>query len=176
MKQDTLILLIQNLRRGDDMERSKELFFREMSTKGSKWCKELSLRWLISVIDTYADHGTELEQSNAMIVSTFANLIKIADTKLLLTKYDYEMLPRLKENVVRMYDDLNSLMIQGDDMPNNLWFRIDEKLEKTPEIKLFFEEIKERFRKLSPMLTISRYSPHFWEKRYFQGRRNFKGL
>ena len=176
MKQDTLILLIQNLRRGDDMERSKALFFREMSKNTSKWCNELSLRWLISVIDTYADHGTELEQSNAMIVSTFANLIKIADTKLLLTKYDYEMLPRLKENVVRMYDDLNSLMIQGDDMPNNLWFRIDEKLEKTPEIKLFFEEIKERFRKLSPMLTISRYSPHFWEKRYFQGRRNFKGL
>lgn len=174
MIKDELIKLIQNLRRGDELEKSKKLFFKEVEINAEKWCNELTLRWLISVIDTYADHGTEIEKSNALIVSTFANLIKIGDTSLLLTRPDDSMLPRLMKDVVFLYDEINSLRIAKDDMPNVLFHRISDVMKQTPAIELYFEEIKSRFRENSKMLKISQYNPQFWDKIFFEDRRHFK--
>ena len=174
MTLEELIKLIQNLRRGDDLEISKELFFNEVEKNAEMWCEKLSLRWLISVIDTFADHGTTIERSNALIVSTFANMVKIADTSLLLTRPDNSMLPRLLKDVVFLYDEINSLRIAKDDMPNVLFYRISEVMKKTPVIELYFEEIKKRFRMHSAMLLITQYYRNFWEKIFFEDRRHFK--
>lgn len=176
MNLENLKQLIVNLRRGDDVENSKDLFFTEIKKNAHIWAGNLDLRWLISVVDTYADHGTKIERSNALIVSTFANMLKISDTRLLLTAKDETLLPRLKQDVVYMYDGMNSLKITWDDMPNILWYRIDEVMNDTPEIQLFFEEIKLRFRNHSKTLQISKYYPAFWEKIFFEGRRNWRGV
>jgi hypothetical protein len=174
MTKDELIKLIQNLRRGDQLEQSKELFFKEVENNSAKWCNELTLRWLISIIDTYADHGTDIERSNALIVSTFANLIKIADTSLLLTHPDSSRLPRLLQDVIYLYDEVNSLKITKDDMPNNLFYRISEVMRSTPAIEFYFEEIKKRLKKHSEMLKITQHNPKFWDKIFFEDRRHFK--
>jgi hypothetical protein len=174
MTKERLIKLIQNLRRGDDLKKSKILFFSEVERNAEKWCKELTLRWLISIIDTYADHGNDIERSNALIVSTFANMIKIADTSLLLTRPDNSKLERLLQDVVYLYDEVNSLKITWDDMPNILFYRISEVMQKTPVIEIYFEEIKKRFRINSNMLKITQHYPKFWDKIFFEGRRHFK--
>jgi len=40
----------------------------------------LSSRWLISVCDTFADYGTPVERRNALLLSMFVNMIRVADT------------------------------------------------------------------------------------------------
>lgn len=174
MDKERLIKLIQNLRRGEDVFKSKIIFFREIKLNSDKWLKTLDLRWLISIVDTFADHGTPIEKSNAMIISTFANLIKIADTAIQLTRPDETKLQRLLEDVVYLYDGMNSTKIIRDDMLGVLWFRISDVMEKTPILGRFFEEIKERFKKNSQILKISQYDPQFWEPDFFSKRKNFR--
>ena len=71
-------------------------------------------------------------------------------------------------------NQINSLRIAKDDMPNILFYRISEVMKKTPVIELYFEEIKKRFRMHSAMLLITRYYRNFWEKIFFEDRRHFK--
>ena len=174
MTADELKQLIKNLRRGDDMEESRLRFFNEINTNTAAWCSNLSLRWLISVADTYIDHGTPIEARNAIIISVYFNIIKIADTARLLTTPNCDMLPRLLEDVVFMYDEVNSLRITQDDMPNNLFFRIDELLKITPPLQLLFEEVKKRLDQHSQTLKITEYNKDFYKKEFFANRRNFK--
>lgn len=174
MNTDNIKQLIQNLRRGDDIEKSRTQFFDEIKTNTGHWCQTLSLRWLVSVVDTYADHGSAIEQSNAMIVSTFFNLVKMADTAKLLTMPSTHMLLLLQNDVVALYDEVNSLKITDDDMPNILFFRIDKKLQRTPVIHAFFNEIKKRLAQHSPTLTtLSQYHKGFYNLIFFEGRRHF---
>jgi hypothetical protein len=177
---ELITLTIKNLRRGDDLENSKELFFELIKANINEICKDFDLRWLISVVDTYADHGTELEKSNAMIISTYANMIKIADTAhfLVSTNNGRRVVKhkevKLLQGVVYMYDGINSLQIKTDDMPNILFYRIDDRLKHTPELWCLFEEIKKRFAQHSPVMQIANYHKGFYDKLFFEDRKTFR--
>lgn len=173
MNTENLKQLIRNLRRGVDLEASKQAFFTEMEQNYTYWCDNLSLRWLISVADTYIDHGNPTESRNAMVISTYFNMVKIADTAMLLTQPNSYMLPRLLDDVVFMYDEVNSLKITSDDMPNILFFRIDRLMQATPVLNAFFEAIKTRLAKHSRTLKIADYHKGFYNKIFFEGRKSF---
>lgn len=130
--------------------------------------------WLVSVVDTFIDHGTETEKRNAAIISTYFNLVKIADTSKLLTKPDKSMLPRLLEDVVFMHDEANSLKISSDDMPNVLFYRLDGLMKPTPHLRQIFETIKIRLAKHSQTMQVAQYHKGFYDKIFFENRKNFK--
>jgi len=173
MSEKNLIKLIKNLRRGKNIEKSKKLFFTELQNNYAKWCKELSLRWLISIVDTYIDHGMVIYRNNAAIISTFANIIKISDTAMLLHKRDDTLLSDLKNDVTYLYDGVYSFKITDGDMINNLFYRLDVILSETPELWAIFEEIIHRLAKYSHTLQIAEYHKHFYEKTFFEGRKSF---
>ena len=173
MNSDNLKQLIKNLRRGDNLQESKAIFFEEIGKNYNYWCKKLTLRWLISVADTYIDHGTPTEQRNAMVISTYFNLVKIADTAMLLKQPNSYMLPRLLEDVVFMYDEVNSLKITSDDMPNILFYRIDRLMAETPHLQQLFEEVKLRLATHSTTLRIASYHKGFYDKIFFEGRKTY---
>ncbi|MDH5524513.1 MAG: hypothetical protein OEY01_11055 [Desulfobulbaceae bacterium] len=174
MNTNNLQQLIQNLRRGDHLAVSKTEFFNEMNVNMPYWCNTLSLRWLVSVADTYIDHGTPTEARNAMVISTYFNMVKIADTSRLLSNPCRDMLPRLLDDVVFMYDEVNSLKITTDDMPNILFYRINELMQPTPALQMLFEEIKRRLAHHSQTMQIAGYHKGFYNKIFFEGRRNYK--
>lgn len=174
MNTENVKQLIKNLRRGDDLQQSKQQFFAEMRTNFRYWSQTLTLRWLVSVIDSFIDHGTETERRNAAIVSTYFNLVKIADTRLLLTVDNAILLPRLQQDVMFMYDEVNSLKITSDDMPNILFYRLNELLQTTPHINCLFEEIKKRLAHHSPTMQVAQYHKGFYDKVFFENRKHFK--
>ena len=175
MNIERLKQLIKNLRRGDNLEESKKQFFAELrdQEKMKYWCETLSLRWLVSVADTFIDHGTPTEARNAMMISIYFNLVKIADTSRLLTTPDRALLPRLLEDVVFMYDEVNSFKITDGDMTNALFFRIDKLMQPTPILNLLFDEVKKRLAKHSGTMQIADYHNDFYKKSFFENRKTF---
>lgn len=168
--------LIQNLRRGDDMENSLPAFLFIVENDIENICKTFTLRWLISVNDTYIDHGNDMEKRNAMAISIYANLIKMADTvfEYHVKKPIPERMEYMKTNVVHMYDKINSVMMATDDMPNILFYRFDELLQSTPVLHKLFEEIKQRFARQSYMMQLAKHHKGFYDKIFFEDRKNFK--
>jgi hypothetical protein len=173
MNTENLKQLIRNLRRGDNLEESKREFFAEMENNISYWCSKLTLRWLVSLVDTYADHGTPAEQPRAMMVSIYFNMVKIADTSRLLTSPNRNLLPRLLDDVVFMYDEVNSLKITSDDMPNILFWRINNQLKTSPVLLALFEAIKLKLAANSQTMQIANYHKGFYEQIFFECRRHF---
>lgn len=175
MKVDELIRLIQNLRRGDDLEASKQAFFAEFSTPEQvrEWCSALSLRWLISVVDTFIDHGTTAERPRAMVISVYFNMVKMADTVNYLRPE--ENLRRLANTMQLLYEDVGTVVLASDDMPNILFYRVADILHTTPHLHRIFEEIQHRLALNSPtMRAFSSYRTDFYTPAFYSGRRNFR--
>jgi len=94
----------------------------------------LSSRWLISVCDTFADYGTPVERRNALLLSMFVNMIRVADT------YRYLLDPavnrarqtELSTGQVSLYDGLVTLHLDRQDTCLNLSKRLVRVLEETP--------------------------------------------
>lgn len=105
----------------------------------------LNSRWLISVIDTYADQGTEIERSNATTVSLQFNQIKLCDTFL-----DLVMDTRINGNKLNNYntkplwDGMWGFNVRKGDMVGNLISRIDKNLSTTPTIHKIWRVLMQR--------------------------------
>lgn len=173
MNSNNIKQLIQNLRRGDNLEESKREFFTEIENNVSHWCQTLTLRWLVSIVDTYIDHGTPAEQPRAMMISVYFNMVKIADSSRLLTTPNRDLLPRMLDDVVFMYDEVNSLKITSDDMPNILFWRINNQLKTSPALLALFEAIKWKLAVNSQTMQIANYHKGFYKQIFFEGRRHF---
>ena len=110
-------------------------------------CSALNTRWLVSVADTFADYGDELERRNALYISMLANFEKLAATRLLM--YDLtintQKLKKLKKNFnVPLWDGMHSFNINRGDMMNNLFFRIRRMMKETPVLADIFETVLNR--------------------------------
>ena len=95
----------------------------------------MNSRWLVSVCDTYADCGDELESSNATMVSLMFNQIKLCGTVL-----DLVMDSRINGNKLNNYntkplwDGMWGFNVLKGDMVENLIQRMDKNLSATPTI------------------------------------------
>lgn len=169
--------LIQNLRRGDEMEYSYEVFKNFVNhIIQSQEIKEISLRDLISIIDTFADHGNDIEKSSALTVSVFFNTLKISDTFL---KHSARLINTQPQSngVFHLYDGVNSLRLAYDDMPSVLFFRIEKELLKSTFVYPIWKEVLIRLKLQSKTLQLaSLQNPLFFEPQFFPGRKNFLGL
>lgn len=102
----------------------------------------LNVRWLISVCDTYADCGTELERSNATIISLMFNQIKLFDTYLSLVvdhRVDGNKIPNYKTKP--QWGGMWGFNINKGDMVENLVRRLNTNLKTTPVLHQIWLEI-----------------------------------
>ena len=83
--------------------------------------KELSLRWLISISDSYLTRGTEKERAISGIISTFATIgARTIDTVTLNLP-----LENLQEHHQHLYDGMVSVNLNSCDTYQNYFERID---------------------------------------------------
>jgi hypothetical protein len=104
--------------------------------------KGLSPRWLISILETYVDHGDEIEASNALIVSTFHK-----NERFFATICDYFTIES-KNYFYNCKKEFCGIDIYGNhDIVEQYLKRIYRQLSKTPIILSFFEKIFEEILK-----------------------------
>jgi hypothetical protein len=100
--------------------------------------KNFNLRWLLSVVDTYADCGAPVEQSSAMLVDSFFTFEKLRSGEqglICSTKRDPPIL------CMPVFDGtcLSSInMGEGDDTLINYFHRVFKCLDRTPMLRDIF--------------------------------------
>jgi hypothetical protein len=139
--------LIINLRRKKDTVKNWEIFKSIVFTKIDQICLELDTRWLVSIADTFADYGNDIEKRNAMFISVVANFEKLWATNLLM--YDIaknkDKLYELKRNkIIPLWDGMYSFNINRGDMAPNLFARIALIMKDTPELECIFNMVIKR--------------------------------
>ena len=159
--------LIASLRQGKDVDSHWPEFKSTVEKNISDVCKEFDTRWLVSVADTYADHGNEIESRNALYISLIADFEKLWGTYLLMhdVTLNPEKLELLKKNkVIPLWDGMYSFNINHGDMTNNLFMRIDALLKETPELHQIFNMVISRIVNADGVLgNLNQYHQRLFE-------------
>lgn len=159
----TIVLIRRELDLSDNVGR----FFEILNYDSSDLIKSLSVRWLTSVCDTIADHGAIQQRSAAVCMSTFVNLVKLAETERLLSTVSEISESSYLENWPHdLGDGLSSYHIHRGDLVRNLISRINRCLNNEPLLEQVFGEIVSRFQASENMLSrLAKLNPEFWELR-----------
>lgn len=140
---DQIVFLIKELRNSRDVQTNwltmKELVESNVETI----TKDFSSRWLVSICDTYADYGTDIERRNAFMVSLFVNMIRMADTVEYLNKgrKSNRRIKQLKNEQIPLYDGLMTLHLDRQDTCLNLSKRMIALLKETPLFLTVYKSI-----------------------------------
>jgi hypothetical protein len=129
-------VLMIRLRRRNNAE-EWQLFKKFTEENKSYILDNFNLRWLLSVVDTYADCGEPLEKSNAMLVDSFMTNEKLRQTEKCI--FDFVEKPADKKDFIRHIDSLYSVNLgAGDDTVNNYFKRVFDCLKETPVLYAIF--------------------------------------
>src|SRR5262249_1730520 len=113
-------------------------------------------RWIVSALDTFVDHGEPAERANAMMIVTFANVLKLADTEYVLCDepaYDAERLGGNVKNYPCLWDGGKVLHLPDAVTFANMVNRMRKTLLPTPLFRLMFESLLNRARSHETLLT-----------------------
>jgi len=142
-----LASLIVRIRRELDLDTDMVVFHEILERDGEFLLDHLSARWLISICDTYSDDPSDpLRRSNALLVSSFFNLIKLADSESEVLgarrrPTDEEVESYKGRHPVELWDGITSYSILGGDMPLNLFRRVRAILAPTPLLLAIFDRL-----------------------------------
>jgi len=150
-----LISHIVNIRRQINVGTHYQKFIELLENQSEVLITNLNTRWLISVCDTYVDHGTNQEKANALVISTYVNMVKLADT------YIYTLSDQSIDQSNfsthgpdnELWDGITQYCMQAGDMFHNLNSRICLTLESTPIISQIWLNIFERMQKNKNLLS-----------------------
>lgn len=133
--------LLIRLRRGqsEDWSIFKGIFERNITTMLSV----MNSRWLLSIIDTYADYASDLECGNALAISNIFTLEKIHATDNIIFNKTLKVKQARMEQFP-LWDGLLTIRLNLDDMPRNFLLRNLTVLSKTPILKKIFIELFKR--------------------------------
>jgi len=155
--------LIADLRNRRNPETTFSTFQTLMDAHADDLLASVSLRWLVSMCDTYADYGTPIERRNALLVSLFVNLIRVSDT---LRKAERReeipaMIEVLKTTQLPLYDGLKTLSLAKQDTCLNLAKRLIRVLQETPFFLAVYQKaVRESLAHDSLLGTFARLSAH----------------
>lgn len=164
------------IRRGIEHEVNIRDFFRILEFATEVLCQRLSTRWLVSVCDTIADHGrSPSEKANAICISLFINLIKLAETESILKgaagsagneQFDSDI--ALERFLVgwphSLGDGMTSYHPQRGDMPRNLLARIEATMAGNSLVGEIFAAVLERVKQSDNLLSrMAQFNPGFWQ-------------
>jgi hypothetical protein len=148
---------IRRLRRGDPtgMPALRDLVEADLD----RVCAALSARWLVSILDSYADAGDPVERRNALIVSTWIGMLRIAETvRLMHGGVDADAVERLRGPDQRqvIVSGLKVLSLDLEDSSLNLARRIADALADTPVIDRIYAELHARVMAGDNVMTVFR--------------------
>jgi len=137
--------LIVAIRRNISLTENLDAFFFITKNHSSHLASELNLRWIVSIMDTIADHGGQNEASSAVLISSLVNMVKLAETE---KKYFY----KLQENPeidnegykTELFDGLTFFNLITGDMPYNLFARIRKNIAAIPYLNDYYVEVEKR--------------------------------
>jgi hypothetical protein len=118
-----------------------------LNSGGEELLQPFSTRWLVSVADTFADHGNHPERGNAMIIVVLASVTRMAETERLYLN-DASVNQSRQDSCVMsstpLWDGMVGYLIKQGDMPINMWTRIRALMVDTPILSFIFETVLAR--------------------------------
>lgn len=118
-------------------------------------CEHLTTRWLLSILDTLAVHGSDNCRAPALAISTLVNLLIISDTVLA-----HQNVTTIDKKAFDPYDDFFKLeygcmMFNTDSGDNfsNLLRMINLNVERSPVVKKIWLTIFNRIQNTNNMIT-----------------------
>lgn len=127
----------------------------------------LDSRWLISACDTISDHSPDpAESQSAILISLFANTLKLFETERLMCDNGAADPDRIKPRTP-LHDGLTAYMPRVCDMPANLLHRLSHKMQPDTLTGLIGRELITRalssdtvFARLSNYQRVQRWTPY----------------
>jgi hypothetical protein len=124
-------------------------------------CRHFNTRWLISVVDTYADYGSAVERGNALCISVIGSWEKLALTERTMSDEGENAKPapeKLAEmqRPLPLWDGMTTMiMTSGANMLPNMFRRINASMCQTPVLQRILLTILQRIES-DPSSTLSR--------------------
>ncbi len=158
--------LIVRIRRGVALEidRTRLLALVQHPESADFLARTLSLRWLVSLLDTLADHAPLAQAAGALALSTLVNVVKLAETGRLIMAapaHDAERVAALAAaHPTPLFGGLNAFRLESGDMVRNLFARFDTLLADEPFLYAAFARVREELRRAPNLLErIAGYHP-----------------
>lgn len=138
-----VVVAIRRIRRSEDIPANWKRLRRLIELHGEEIADTFSARWIVSICDTYADHGTPIERRNGLLISLLVNMLRLADTQRLLRgPVDPARLPALMaEDRPLLFSELRSLHLGQEDTLLNMAKRLDAQLVETPVLHRLYRAI-----------------------------------
>ncbi len=164
-----LAQLIIELRRESEPENRAsqiQLFFEVTQKYTEPLLENLSSRWIVSLLNTYADHAKpEQGKEAALIITTFMDLLKLGESAWLLEQQPTQDLARYQANWPHsLGDGMTSYHLRHGNLVANLLERIHQAVLPYDIIQQAWRTLLERVRHQNNLLT--RWAPlneNFWD-------------
>jgi hypothetical protein len=129
--------------------------------------RHLSLRWLVSVLDTLADHAPLAQAAGALALSTLTNTVKLAETERLVMRdptHDPARVEALSAAFpTPLFGGLNAFRLESGDMVANLFERLETVLVDLPFQQAALARLRRELR-VAPSLfhRLATYHPRLF--------------
>jgi hypothetical protein len=138
-------VLTVNIRRNQDLQSHVDAFFLAWKEEAHFLTKALSIKWLVSACDTFADHSNDdAERATALVAATMVKTIKIYETEMLFRFKRLEPAEWPDYESTHLFDGLNSFNIGYGDVVCNLKNRIKDFVRRGTPTALILDEVFER--------------------------------
>jgi hypothetical protein len=156
-----LVRLIRELRNGRDSERNWLEFRAVVEADPGVLVPQLSIRWLVSICDTYADFAVPPQSCHAVLLSTFVTMLRLAETcRFTRPVIDEARWEETRTRIRPLYDGLTTFAIDRQDTFLNLARRIARQLSGDPLMETFWREILRRLHAGDNVVSeFARHSP-----------------
>jgi glycosyltransferase involved in cell wall biosynthesis len=129
----------------------------------------LDTRWMKSVCDTYADHGTPEEKSQALCLVLLVNLANMAETERLLdgmseTNGDEGSIMTPSAPVKQLWDGVAAYHVAAGDMPRLMFGRLEHVLASSPVLDAVRSVLLRRMSEHGGNIIarLEKLNPRFW--------------
>jgi hypothetical protein len=113
--------------------------------------RRLDLRWLVSVLDTWADHAAPESAATALALSVLVNTVRLAETERLVMRdpqHDPVKAQQLADAFpVGLFGGLNAFRLESGDMVRNLFARLEARTMDEPFLFAAFERLRGELRR-----------------------------
>jgi hypothetical protein len=145
---------IKELRNSRNLDENWKTFRSVVETNQDSIVANFSLRWLRSICDTYADFGDALERRDALAISSFINMVRLAETvRYMRGPVIPEKLEATRSGRVELYEELFTFHIHKQDVFLNMAKRMARQLQGTGLMEKIWREVIKRFLRGDNVIT-----------------------
>jgi hypothetical protein len=136
------VLLIRLRRRSDVKDWALFKFYFEQSW--TEYINVMDSRWILSILETYADYADEPYRNNAMLATMPVTWERFAQTLVKSAWIVRDMPQTHSRGQTPIYDGLMTQQLQWADTPTNFFERTMKVLDSTPMIQTMYVELIKR--------------------------------